>query len=222
LGASENVVINCSFSLSLGVPDEINGVAMLLNEMQKCVLDDHKIMVAAAGNDSQRSPTNLGDETGYPAKWGFVVGVGALGKDGKPAKYSNKSDKPEQQGFMVFGGDYDDEPFTAQTTAYTGEGTGIIGVFTGDFAGNLIGKTESTPVEIVPNKNGFAEWAGTSFAAPIVSAMLAQKLCEVVPLSGRTKKRAAIEEIHGKTTPDETTEEPRLTEVKQEPDTVEK
>jgi hypothetical protein len=88
-----------------------------------------------------------------------VLGVGALKEDSTdPTLYSNTSDQPDGEGIATFGGEkYADVP-----VSHTKPGTGILGVYTGMFPDD-----PNAPL------TGWAWWAGTSFAAPIISGTLA-------------------------------------------------
>ncbi|HEU0293450.1 MAG TPA: hypothetical protein VFR47_11980, partial [Anaerolineales bacterium] len=121
-----------------------------------------------------------------PAAFDGVWGIGALPKNYdrtaagyKTAAYSNISDKPSTTGFVVFGGE-------------SGFGNGVLGAYISDFpqrAGCLPSllqmlrwKAGERPdpgtftfdqVKYQANKTGWAWWAGTSFAAPVISGILA-------------------------------------------------
>ena len=137
------------------------------------------IVIAAAGNDTdtdsnpQRAPARL------PAAYDKVIGVGALPKgfpqeNGKykAASYSNLADNPPDTGYMTLGGEPD-------------KGKGILGLYTSEFPDytGAGGKPPKAPEEATrdhisykPNKEkdeGNAEWAGTSFAAPIITGLVA-------------------------------------------------
>lgn len=128
---------------------------------------DDVVIVAAAGNDA--SPNSRPD-AGYPASFFDVLGVGALPKGATPANgqyraatYSNLSDTPSKTGFMTLGG----EP---------GSGQGILGVYINEFpippSGGGSTFTPDT-INYQRNTTGWAWWAGTSFATPIISGILA-------------------------------------------------
>ena len=115
-------------------------------------------IVAAAGNDSDRNgenktvvPTAIPPTVGeprYPARYRGVLGVGALTKVGHQiANYSNQADIPEKEGLLTLGK--------------------ITSVFT---------KGLSNAVASSPKRTGFVTWQGTSFAAAVISGMLA-KIC---------------------------------------------
>jgi hypothetical protein len=109
------------------------------------------LMVAAAGNDATEGARHWAR---YPAAFPGVIGVGAVpvgnpkvGIYYQPASYSNFSDQPPATGYMTLGGE-------------GGVEHGVRGVYLHDFP------TGS-------NTTGWAWWAGTSFAAPIISGLLA-------------------------------------------------
>ena len=118
----------------------------------------------------------------YPAAAPGVIGVGALSGEGVDlASYSNFCDEPPSEGFMTLGG----EPGTEN---------GILGVYIHEFPvdngsndpdyhveqpqpGHLRGPADYSPdlseIQYNPNLFGWAWWAGTSFATPIISGLLA-------------------------------------------------
>ena len=153
------------------------------------------VVVAAAGNEGYRTinGTAVRPPTRYPAYLDAVVGVGALPPSAQPettvyqgATYSNLSDNPVGGSYITLGG----EP---------GLGNGIRGVFTGDFpiyappVGCLGAILRVLGLGALPtpgpvpdayslmrgqirysrNRTGWAWWAGTSFATPVVSGILA-------------------------------------------------
>jgi len=140
-------------------------------------LESGLVVVAAAGNDSHEfrpqtsNPPLIDLDTHpgrlparYPAAFKNVIGVGAMprytkspqgslpGKEKpKHATYSNLSDVPPGSGFVTLGGE-------------DGDGNGVLGVYIHKFPQR--GKAT--------NYTGWAWWAGTSFAAAIVSGILAK------------------------------------------------
>jgi subtilisin family serine protease len=161
-------------------------------------LSEDAIIVAAAGNDSVNTPpANPPGQTGknastsgsassaidvtsakearYPAQFLSVIGVGALARDlNTIAKYSNKADQPPLQGIYAFGGSYEHNQARVSSIANAfGHKIeeGIIGIFTGDPRDLIPGKQDD--VAPADEAEGYAEWEGTSFAAPIVSACIA-------------------------------------------------
>jgi hypothetical protein len=118
-------------------------------------------IVAAAGNDGGVRSSIPHPEARFPAAFRSVIGVAALAERGQqtPADYSNKADNPLIEGFSTFGGLRDSSGFTDTTQ-------GVPGVYIGTFP--------APPASPTPaNTTGYAMWAGTSFAAPIISAALA-------------------------------------------------
>ncbi|GAB4211181.1 MAG: hypothetical protein OHK0022_45470 [Roseiflexaceae bacterium] len=116
-------------------------------------------IVAAAGNDGLLAGNP--HPARYPARYPDVVGVGALTSAGGVAIYSNMADQPAGAGFATYGGDVvaggQNDPFKASST-------GVLGVYIGPIP------------ESGPNLTGWARWSGTSFAAPVVSAILARRI----------------------------------------------
>ncbi len=130
---------------------------------------DDVIVVAASGNDAKSVPPR--PPARYPAAYPNVFGVGALTKpDPSPgtkdfASYSNQADDPPNSGYLTLGGE---------------KGAGIEGVYIGRLPVNLSGLPDGDhqirpeDVGYVPNfERGWARWSGTSFAAPIISGLLA-------------------------------------------------
>jgi hypothetical protein len=112
------------------------------------------LVVAAAGNDALRPQTHEGmpPPPRYPARYQTVFAVAAAGPDGAPATYSNRADvRPLGNGITSFGGEIGRD------------GAGVIGVYTAPtFPGGQA------------NATGWAQWAGTSFATPIVAGVAAR------------------------------------------------
>ncbi len=144
-------------------PDQVQRTCLVLGLVAELIADlseAHDVqIVAAAGNDGLLAGNP--HPARYPARYPTVVGVGALNSTGGAAIYSNLADQPSGAGFATFGGDVvaggPGEPLKAAAT-------GVLGVYIG-------------PVpESGPNLTGWARWAGTSFAAPVVSGLLARRL----------------------------------------------
>lgn len=115
-------------------------------------------VIAAAGND--RESPEARPQARYPAALDSVLGVGALPKDRpasgdlRTATYSNLADKPPRRpkiGITTLGGE-------------KGVAQGVLGLYLGEFPNGA------------PNKTKWAWWAGTSFATPIISGVLAAML----------------------------------------------
>ncbi len=132
--------------------------------------DQGVLVVAAAGNDALRR--HLDGELPpprYPAYYEPVLAVAAAGHDGAPAAYSNRGDVvPFGNGVTTFGGSIelahsDDRPAVTRTGASGGRQQSIVGLYSSP---RLPGGAE--------NRTGWVHWSGTSFAAPIVTALAAQ------------------------------------------------
>ncbi len=197
-GKSENAIaiVNCSFTFALPILTTDRSTSHIVRELPKSLFnflqgakgqfitetffsgmiptnDNGRIVsrfssliepskrfrvVAASGNDSDRNgqnkivdataiPPTVG-EPRYPARYRSVLGVGALTQQGgNIANYSNQADIPEKDGLLTLGE--------------------IKGVFTKELP--------STPTGS-PLRTGFVTWKGTSFAAAVISGMLA-KVC---------------------------------------------
>ena len=132
----------------------------------------NSIIVAAAGNDGLKNPPDH-PKARYPAAFDKVTGVGALeqitrvpGRQGVKADYtpySNLADDKERRGFITFGGRI--APGNPPDHASADKFGGMLGIYTGDFPDGTF------------NSTGWARWAGTSFATPVVAGLIAKLLC---------------------------------------------
>ncbi|HSJ86217.1 MAG TPA: S8/S53 family peptidase [Anaerolineales bacterium] len=118
--------------------------------------------IAAAGNDAydddkkQANQKHVRPKARYPAGLSTVVGVGALPvtldhddqKVYRTSAFSNRSDRPEKVGIATLGGE-------------EGDGKGVLGLYIGDFPDGRLNTTK------------WAWWAGTSFATPILTGVIA-------------------------------------------------
>jgi hypothetical protein len=124
-------------------------------------------LFAAAGNDGDPNAdkdddpnTILHPKPHYPAAFPSVTGVAALQADDTPAPYSDVCDDPPVEGMAVFGGDVDP---TSNENADPSHG--MLGVFTSlQYPDGRL------------NENGWARWAGTSFATPTLTGAVAALL----------------------------------------------
>lgn len=137
---------------------------------------DDVLIVAAAGNDALPGNRPFARQ---PAAFDSVIGVGALGRDGSPAVYSNLADQPSHIGIATFGGDTD-------ASGAADPECGVLGVYIGDFPDGS------------KNENGWARWAGTSFAAPAVTGILARLRSTVYSPHDAVRK---VYEAQGEVTP---------------------
>lgn len=167
------LVVNCSLMLAL--PDDEQQLANLKNNSVVGVLSDEALaaqleplrevcrllvkrgacLVAAAGNDAQGQSVPYAR---YPAALEMVHGVAALDHTDVRASYSNYPERRNEVGVATFGG-------ATTATGRADDQHGMLGIFTGAFPPDVAGTTE--------NSNGWARWAGTSFAAPVISGLLA-------------------------------------------------
>jgi hypothetical protein len=188
------VIVNCSLMLTLPPPwldaSELASYWALFGRPNFGTLPEYKILsrpleescyhlrlptslvVAAAGNDGDIPEAVTANQTAgaagitrkdarYPAAFDTVLGIGALKENSiDPTPYSNTSDEPAGVGIATFGGEKQfDAPVSASQV-----GTGMLGVYTGEFPDYEVNPTEHP---------GWAWWAGTSFAAPVITGTLA-------------------------------------------------
>jgi len=124
-------------------------------------------LFAAAGNDGNPKADKDDDpntiphpKPHYPAAFASVTGVAALQANDSPAPYSDVCDDPPTEGMAVFGGDVDP---TLNENADPSHG--MLGVFTSlQYPDGRL------------NENGWARWAGTSFATPTLTGAVAALL----------------------------------------------
>lgn len=131
------------------------------------------LVVASAGNDALRAGAYAHGELPpprYPAHYQRVFAVAATDADGGTAIYSNRADlEPMGNGIATFGGEAvrPESPFEPPQTetglTRAGRENAIIGVYSG---ATLPGGADNT--------TGWVQWAGTSFAAPIISGLAAR------------------------------------------------
>lgn len=193
------LIINCSFVLDFVTPTDESTLSKLLNltNPQISVLSTKSILgvlnwitslnnvvvVAAAGNEAK---PGVRPYAYYPAAFQGVIGVGALPRNNPisnypsgqyyiPASYSNFSYDPQNKlprdGFMTFGGELDN-PQSPQSIIQPFASQGVLGVYMGEFPSR---NTANGPItqNRAPSPTGWAHWAGTSFAAPIITGLLA-------------------------------------------------
>ncbi|CAA9220236.1 MAG: hypothetical protein AVDCRST_MAG93-408, partial [uncultured Chloroflexia bacterium] len=203
------LVINCSFMLSLPRPKRadrsghpapnfpwvfdddsplLRAWALPLRLVCERAISAGAIVTAAAGNDAELTTDRSGlrPPARYPAAFRSVMGVGALTTDGAPAGYSNFSDEPTSKGLVTFGGDVsvsapevsDPLPLTANADY------GVLGVYTGELpnpTAMLPARRTGKYPRPLPNHSGWARWAGTSFATPVISGALARAIGQGTP-----------------------------------------
>lgn len=179
------LVINCSLMTSLPSdprlleqlaaktpighfdPETLRRQMSTLDEVCQTLHSLGVCLIAAAGNDGKdKSIIRPGDDPHpdprYPAALPVVHGIGALDRQGQPTDYSNEAEPGSEVGIAVFGGvarivgsDHRADP-----------NDGMLGLYIGTFpAGGGMPEQRSA--------NGWGRWAGTSFAAPVISGAIA-------------------------------------------------
>jgi hypothetical protein len=159
------------------VYDDVDWVAQLWF-MSERLSDFGRQVVAAAGNQGkQAGRSRHAPRARYPAAFSKVVGVGALPKNAErtdksgkydASSYSNLGDIPASHAIMTLGG----EP---------GASNGILGIYLGEFPPeSSVCDPEGIGLgwDRVGQRciNGWAWWAGTSFATPILTGVIASVL----------------------------------------------
>jgi hypothetical protein len=200
------LVINCSLMITIPFPEHARKIpgaedppdtrnlealdllGMPLDLVFNALRGQHIFIVAAAGNDNPTLQNNP-PPARQPAAFGSVFGIGALiaGQQPQPAEYSNISDTPVVSGIATFGGDTTGAP-PHRSASIDG---GMLGVYIGEFPDEVPGAT-------LPNKNGWARWAGTSFATPIMTGTLAALLSGQSPAKDLEQRlRDAENQVYG-------------------------
>ncbi len=179
--------------------DSLGTLSTLIQSMGNKV-----VFVASAGNDSdprdiQMNPSGVRYQPRYPANFANdkdyniaqVIPVGAVNQYGDASSYSNY---PGPNGIATYAGETPSPippaPPKDTTTPVTVEmpPDALCGVYTkGSYPALWMGAMQSAPSSSadyptyqVPASNAWAYWTGTSFAAPIISA-LAARVLEVQP-----------------------------------------
>ncbi|MEO7912940.1 MAG: S8/S53 family peptidase [Roseiflexaceae bacterium] len=195
------LVINCSFTLRIPRPgedlaeifgadldeataqdlnatpgntlqDKINFLTQLMHDAFVHVCQSPAVAIIAAAGNNEVVPAVGHPQTRYPAAFEGVSGVAALAKDDlNPltpdllATYSDLADDQLNEGFAAFGGDVAAGPVPLKADA----ANGMLGVFIDQLPETLL----TGDVTLTPNISGWARWSGTSFSAPVISAILA-------------------------------------------------
>ena len=152
--------------LNLSFGGELSGTCSAIEEAVKMALQRGIVVVASAGNDASCEPS-------YPAAFDGVISVGAL-DDGLPAEFTN---------------------YGSWVTACA-EGVDLLSTFLltdGDFPLTFV---FPPGVAFDPDdfeaSGGWARWSGTSFAAPVVAATIAQELAKDPALTGQQAATAIL------------------------------
>jgi len=157
--------LHCANEVSF---DGLTGPQLGIQALQERLLSFYRgntVIVAASGNASQDVPD-------IPAYWSdIVIGVAASNKDREQACFSNR-------GYLLApGGEGDQANCLPALDQCAGQGP--------DCEFGLISRAPSVP------ETGYAYWAGTSFAAPLVSGLAALTYEAFDP--GTTGSRASNE-----------------------------
>jgi subtilisin family serine protease len=201
------LVINCSFTLRIPRPgedltevlgpdleqalaedlnalpgntlaDKIVALTQLMHDAFVHVSQSTAVAIIAAAGNNETVPPVGHPQTRYPAAFDGVAGVAALVKDdlnsATPdvlAPYSALADEAPDAGFAAFGGDaaIGPAPIKADTA------NGMLGVFIEDLP-----QVIPTGVGLGLNTTGWVRWSGTSFSAPIVSAIVANLVSRTI------------------------------------------
>jgi hypothetical protein len=167
----------------------------------EALADQGVLVVAAAGNENGRRPKQLNrPEPCWPARYEYkgVFGVAAVNSGCQPSDYSNRGDvSPLDNGISIFGGNAErpassghssDEanqppPRIEVNTSDPHKVDAVKGIFSagrlpmrGPKPGHtwLEGETPSgANSEPDNNQSGWVYWAGTSFAAPVITGIAA-------------------------------------------------
>jgi len=165
----------------------------------KALTDHGAIIIASAGNDSDprdtaMNPNGMRFGPRYPANFAYdelypvpgIIPVGAVNTKGEPASYSNH---PGSKGIATYGGEIptpnpatpsQDNPNNVTVVTPL---DAVCGVYTAQMYPALSMDEKSPqaspqgyPESPAPNSFAWAYWSGTSFAAPIISALAARVL----------------------------------------------
>ncbi len=162
------MVLNCSFVFNLppaGTSELLDRASVFLPFIWDSLnIRDDMLITGAAGNDARGEPITSRPNERYPAAFTSVVGVGALDASGNPTLYSDLANVAGKDNFATFGGSATLGTAPGDPNV-TDPSQGILGVYTG-----------SKYPDGTPNPDGWARWAGTSFATPIISGALALAL----------------------------------------------
>jgi hypothetical protein len=132
------------------------------------VQEQGAMLVASAGNDYDKQkpapPTTARQEPRFPARYADALGVAAVNVKGAPSEFANRGDVQQLvNGVATFGGD---ARRAAERTlpVIEPDQTPIVGIFS----------AKTVALGGGPNEHGWVRWAGSSFSAPIVSALAAK------------------------------------------------
>lgn len=123
------------------------------------LIADNVLVIASAGNDAR--PGAARPEPRLPARDDRVLAVGAVGRSGQAAGYSNAADAQVLgNGVAALGGDAGWTGNLARVLA----DDALIGLYS----------APTLPISGAAVQGGWVSWAGTSFAAPLATALAAR------------------------------------------------
>jgi subtilisin family serine protease len=191
----------CDTDPQMDLPDLLKGLLKLLQSMASL----GAVFVASVGNDSDprdfcMNPAEIRFNARYPAAFGndqpgLVIPVGAVNQDGNPAAYSNY---PGPNGIATYGGDLPKpDPWLPSAASHaitkvdrTEPIDALRGIYT-EVAYPALSRNDRYLAQKQPElssrwqghqhytitSNGaWTYWSGTSFAAPIITALAARVL----------------------------------------------
>ena len=145
------------------------------------------LVVAAAGNDFRPAAGANRPSPRWPARYDGALGVAAVDSRGNPSRYSNKGDFVTfGNGVATFGGDAS----AVGAGNLPGTADPMVGLFTAPEFPLMV-----PPAPAALNTTGWARWAGTSFATPVVSALAASIWASEA--GSHLSPRALIEAVGG-------------------------
>lgn len=215
-GDQSRLIINCSLVLGLfreDIPntehlwaslesdllaDFLNYLRNPIQQIFDLLASENVIVIAAAGNDGEENPGGnppiIRPAARYPAAFKNVIGVGSTRRRNqngqvKTASYSNLAGDPASEGYVILGGE-------------EGADQGILGAFISQIP-EYNGPAPRAKRNIRPdhvtyksNNSGWVWWAGTSFAAPIVSGLVA-KWWNIGDSDGLTRALSILDKFAG-------------------------
>ena len=173
----------------LTISQDITLLRLGLRMIIKSLAAQGAVIVAASGNESNTNnhpPQRFGPR--YPAAFPEVISVGAVDNKGQATTYSDyPSLPPEDNGIATYGGAIPQtvppatsqisEPMPAGAKTWAVVNDAIVGIYSSTHYPMLLANDEPpNQYSAPPSSYCWAYWSGTSFAAPIISALAARIL----------------------------------------------